>query len=64
MVVFSRILEEYYQDSGQRVNLFKYDVMFNPKMKIHFRHPIRQRLGVVEQDGLWHYLVFPSLIRS
>lgn len=49
-VSFSRIIEEYFQASGQLVNLFKYVIIFSPKIKAYHRYIIRQRLGVVEEE--------------
>lgn len=41
-VVTSKILEQYCHASGQRVNLFKSFIFFNPITKAHLRYAIRQ----------------------
>lgn len=56
VVAFFKILKKYCHASRQTVNLLKFAIIFSLKMKIQPRNAIRQRLGMVEQEGVWHYL--------
>lgn len=44
---------------GQMVNLLKFFVFFDRRTQAHLRHAISQRLGVVEHEGICHYLGIP-----
>ena len=60
---FRRILKRYCNAMGQKVDLLKLALYFDPKTKVQLRQAIKEQLGIAEQTRACHYLRVPIMGR-